>query len=115
MTIREYVERRRKLAGAVIALWVIAIVVCRWVYPSYWHAHVGRGNFWFVVSMVALVAVLGLIQWHTRCPRCGATFPDRINAGRKIQLWIEISDQCPRCRVSLDEPMKPAEPGYIAR
>ena len=103
MTIREYIERRRKMAMGVMALWMIGIGTFAALYPSYWHGRAARGGPWFAGTLILTFALIGLIHWRTKCPRCHSTFPDRTIQGQKTRWWIDIAEECPRCHVKLNE------------
>lgn len=107
MTIREYIVRRINLGRGVVIVWMIGMVTVAGMYPSYWSGL--SAGWWFLASVTATVAVVGLIQWRTRCPRCASRFHRETFFAQRSKFWRSTYDRCPHCGVSIDEPMdKPA-------
>jgi hypothetical protein len=105
ITIREYIVRRTNLGRGVVVVWMIVMMTVAGMYPSYWHGRNARGGWWFFASFATVLAVLGLIQWRTRCPRCGSRFHRETYFAQRSKFWRATYDRCPRCGVSIDEPM----------
>jgi hypothetical protein len=61
MTVREYIERRRKIAMALLVPSMIAIMICAAMYPSYLNGSGVCVVPW--TSIFATMGVIGLIHW----------------------------------------------------
>jgi hypothetical protein len=99
VTIREYVEKRKKLIGRVQLLWGVVMVagaVGLARLPEIFRVVV------FVLWMVVMTAIPPMMRLLCRCPRCGGVLLRPI-----FGKVTSTPDICPHCGVSVDEPMRP--------
>src|SRR5579859_6578750 len=101
MTIRDYLKRRRNQVALLVLPGVVFSVLSAIFAPdSFWL------NWLSLAALFAgLVAVIALL-YRTPCPRCQHALGS-IGA-RAANGWAATA-ACPHCRVSLDEPMRPAD------
>jgi hypothetical protein len=103
MTIRTYIERRTHLIEGATFAWMIGISIWAAIDPH--HARGPGSRLWFFATLGAALAFGGVVWWFTRCPRCGSHFrKSTFSATFKRELFYAAS-HCPRCHVSIDEPM----------
>jgi hypothetical protein len=105
MTIGEYNERRglmlRYLSIALIAAAIAAI----FMFPEYF----GLITKWKeAFCFLPVLLVYGILAMTTKCPRCRAGLGESINAAA-VPFSSSVPDACPRCGVTVNEPMDDAK------
>jgi hypothetical protein len=103
MTIRDHLKRRRNEAVLFVLPGIVFCVLSAVFAPD---------DFWMnwlslAALFAGLVAVIVLLH-RVPCPRCQRRLGSI--AARAANGWAK-SARCPHCRVSLDESIKPTEPG----
>jgi hypothetical protein len=103
MTIRDFLKRRRNKVVLLVFPGIVFCVLSAVSAPdSFWL------NWLSLAALFAgLVAVIVLL-YRTPCPQCER--PLGSIGARAANGWAKTA-HCPHCRVSLDEPMKPADRG----
>jgi hypothetical protein len=102
MTIRDYIQRRGKMARYVGFAYIVVLMIAAFtLFPALMS---DNGTLWMVVAMLPLVAVYYVIGQLTKCPRCQTSL--YLMAMQTANPFGgEIPNFCPHCGVSLDEPM----------
>jgi predicted RNA-binding Zn-ribbon protein involved in translation (DUF1610 family) len=102
MTIREYIQGRARLLRVLTFGWFVLPVALIFMFP---HRAKTSAILWLAVGYVAMVAIRYAIAWQTRCPRCGKSLWSVTTRATPPFSKI-ITYSCPKCGVSLDEPMQ---------
>jgi len=105
MTIRQYIVRRTNWSRGVMFAWMLGIMVLAAIEPAHWHGPSADRVPWFFASLAVALALIALIYWRTRCPRCGNRFRRDAWFAQRSKFWSATYDRCAHCGVSLDEPM----------
>jgi hypothetical protein len=112
VTIRDHIQRRFRALALIFALPYAALQLLRIVIRHWPGALPARSShlvlglsqprvFWIVVAWFAFKVIT------IPCPRCS-----RPLGGAVAVIWgSRRVNRCPHCRVSLDEPVKAANPG----
>jgi hypothetical protein len=101
VTIREYIEARRRLIRNISFFWLAAMVIGLMA--------IMRMPLKFIAAIfVAWFAMMFAIIWRIRrlstCPRCGGRLL-QVNARAGTAAAAKASDFCKHCGVSIDEAM----------
>lgn len=98
MSIREVLERRRRLIALVQGIAFLALMLGVYIGAS-------RGLAWLRYSAVGLFfATVPLYQYGLKCPRCRGSIGLAREKPRKIFPPFARGELCPHCGVSLEEP-----------
>ena len=95
MSIRDILQRRRRILVAVMVAGVLVLILCAkvsWTLHRPWLAYLG--------AIVFFVTVRLNDDW-LKCPRCHRSMEF---ARRKGLPLFGVGESCPYCGVSLDEP-----------
>jgi hypothetical protein len=101
MTIRDYVKGRGRLLQVLTFGWFVLPVALIFIFPERAKT---SGILWLSVGYAAMAAIRYAIAWQTRCPRCGGSLW-RVTMRAASPFGKIITYSCPKCGVSLDEPM----------
>lgn len=98
MSIREVLERRRRLISLFQGAALLALMLGVWVSVNY-------GIPWlrYLVAFLFLASA-SLYQYGLKCPRCRKSIGLARERPRKIFLPFAPGESCPYCGVSLEEP-----------
>jgi hypothetical protein len=98
-TIRQYLQRRIRLA--------LAVVVCAWAFLpiNEWLAHERPNPILMMAGFGAFGAALLFIIW-VRCPRCRARLGQSIAMPLALSWGTPRINFCPYCGVNLEEPLE---------
>lgn len=98
MSIREVLERRRRLISVVQGIAFLALMLGVYVGAN-------RGIPWLRYAAVGLFfATVPLYQYGLKCPRCRGSIGLAREKPRKIFPPFAPGELCPHCGVSLEEP-----------
>jgi hypothetical protein len=111
VTIRNYINRRGWIAKGAISIWAAAVVIFCWTRKG---QAVGNEVLLCVIGgWIIILAFALIVYWRTFCPRCGSHFRlVTCGIGRtSYQAHHNVRNRCPRCSVSVDEPMESPDNG----